>query len=662
MSRALISTLLGLSACTWVSKQDVDERVPQMDDDQDGYAAQEDCDDANGAVYPGAPETWYDGVDADCVGDDDFDQDKDGAGQETDCDDTNPNAVPGGTETWHDGVDGDCGGEDDYDEDGDGYVATADVGKTTASVEGSGALPGGDCDDALDLVNPGAEDTPYDGEDTDCGGEDDYDQDGDGYVPSIYETLLTEYVDGSGELPGGDCDDADLSIYPGAADAWYDGIDSDCAENDDYDQDGDLQASLDEGAGLDCDDLDATVYDGATEVLGDGVDRDCDGGEGSFTFDDLNVSSTLTINTPIDARLAANTTDLYLSFAVQEITFSDLGVESTYYSSAIAFRYDLASLHAEPEPEVLPWVATTTRTAATATGGHDILLTDYGLIGAIGLTNSGSSRTFRLGGYDVGLADIFGQSYSVADISDPLTDVSLARDGEGNVHFVGCSDDGTLMYLWMEMADCDEEGTLNCWGPTNQSQVLELPAWTCGVEFDTDPSEGRIHLGQDDGYAIARFSIEDPGKYTYDDDAEVTEDDFTDAWLPSSLQILHDPDGAMYRVFYDEASQRVLALDPDGVEIEIDDTATESTPVRAAFDPDDGRLFVAYLVGGDARLTYGTLEDGVFEGATTSLPTDFAPDQVELWVGDATGSGQTDLVVALGSANSLALGFALVAD
>ena len=33
----------------------------------------------------------------------------------------------------------------------------------------------------------------------------------------------------------------DPTVYPGAADTWYDGIDSDCAGNGDFDQDGDGQ-------------------------------------------------------------------------------------------------------------------------------------------------------------------------------------------------------------------------------------------------------------------------------------------------------------------------------------------------------------------------------------------------------------------------------------
>jgi len=50
-------------------------------------------------VHPGAKETWYDGVDSDCAGDDDFDQDGDGWQVDEDCDDTDPDAWPG-AEGW----------------------------------------------------------------------------------------------------------------------------------------------------------------------------------------------------------------------------------------------------------------------------------------------------------------------------------------------------------------------------------------------------------------------------------------------------------------------------------------------------------------------------------------------------------------------------------
>ena len=136
--------------------------------------------------------------------------------------------------------------------------------------DGDGYAPGADCDDTDPSVNPGATDTPYDGEDTDCSGGSDYDADGDGHDSA------TESPDGSGD----DCDDSDPAINPSAIETWYDGIDEDCSEGSDYDQDGDGHDSATEspdGSGDDCDDDNPDVYPGRLEDEGNGIDDDCDG-------------------------------------------------------------------------------------------------------------------------------------------------------------------------------------------------------------------------------------------------------------------------------------------------------------------------------------------------------------------------------------------------
>jgi hypothetical protein len=53
--------------------------------------------------------------------------------------------------------------------------------------------------------------------------------------------------DGDGVVPPEDCDDGDAGVFPGAPDPFYDGVDSDCGGNDDYDQDGDGHASDEHG-------------------------------------------------------------------------------------------------------------------------------------------------------------------------------------------------------------------------------------------------------------------------------------------------------------------------------------------------------------------------------------------------------------------------------
>ena len=82
--------------------------------------------------------------------------------------------------------------------------------------------------------------------------------------------------DGDGFVYGRDCNDDDASIFPGADDRWYDGIDTNCDLFDDYDQDGDGFAAASFG-GADCDDTNARIFPGAQETEGDLFDADCDG-------------------------------------------------------------------------------------------------------------------------------------------------------------------------------------------------------------------------------------------------------------------------------------------------------------------------------------------------------------------------------------------------
>jgi len=172
------------------------------------------------------------------------DADEDGwTVEDGDCDDANADIHPDAEDTWYDGVDSDCAFDSDYDADGDGHDSS-DYGE------------GGDCDDANADVNPDAEDTWYDGEDTDCGGNSDFDMDGDGHDSEDHD--------------GDDCDDTDPAFSPSVDEIWYDGIDQDCDGGDDDDADAD-GFPVDE----DCDDAAADVYPAAPETWYDGIDQDC---------------------------------------------------------------------------------------------------------------------------------------------------------------------------------------------------------------------------------------------------------------------------------------------------------------------------------------------------------------------------------------------------
>jgi hypothetical protein len=291
--------------------------VSNNDRDGDGYddvaSGGDDCDDTDATVNPGAEETWYDGIDQDCDGADDYDQDGDGfvpdeySGDSPlpggDCNDTDAAINPDAEEIWYDGIDQNCDGADDYDQDGDGFVPD--------EYSGDSPLPGGDCNDTDAAINPDAEDVYYDGVDSNCDGASDYDADEDGFdsdafggddcddsdaqvnpdATEIYYDGIDQNCDGASDFDadedgydsdnyeGDDCNDSDFDVNPGAEDVLVDGIDQDCDGQDGPDQDGDGFSDSDAG-GNDCNDSDSSIYPGAEEIDDDGIDQDCDGVDG----------------------------------------------------------------------------------------------------------------------------------------------------------------------------------------------------------------------------------------------------------------------------------------------------------------------------------------------------------------------------------------------
>ena len=226
-----------------------------VDDDCDGAV-----DDADADLDLSSAPTWYADGDGDTFGDPDSGTTACAApdgyvADWTDCNDTDPNVNPGVAERCND-VDDDCDGATD-DADPDLDLATA----TTWYADGDGdtfgdpdtvvqrcVQPDGyvadrsDCDDTAGDVHPGAVEICNDVDDDCDGAADDADPDLD------LTTATTWYADGDGDTFG----DPDEGM-------------SACAAPDGYVADR-----------TDCDDTDPGVNPGAVEVCND-MDDDCDG-------------------------------------------------------------------------------------------------------------------------------------------------------------------------------------------------------------------------------------------------------------------------------------------------------------------------------------------------------------------------------------------------
>jgi hypothetical protein len=190
------------------------------------------------------------------------DLDGDGFVHGRDCVDTDATINESRSDKFYDGVDSNCDEQSDFDQDGDGFDAS---------------LFGGlDCDDTNLDIHPDSVEAAGDKVDSDCDGFANPDADGDGWPVEL------------------DCDDQNADVAPDAEDTWYDGIDQDCSGNNDFDLDGDGYESAEFG-GTDCDDTDPHRHPNYPDFAGDGIDQDCDGVDAE---DDVAAEDEVTVLEP----------------------------------------------------------------------------------------------------------------------------------------------------------------------------------------------------------------------------------------------------------------------------------------------------------------------------------------------------------------------------
>ena len=256
------------------------------DDDLDGFCVEDDCDDGDPSVWPGAPETCGDGVDQDCSGAD--------LPCPSLCDPSTE--VEFGTSCYYlDGSRGLCDpGFILAPQSVLQFIAADFIGKTykhTVSnncciVHANQSAEGQDWGMTTQCNSAG----PFTAGNPELGGAGctDVQNDEVGQLTFCMTGVLTD-SDGDGDPDSTDCDDADPTVYTGAPEAC-DFVDSDCDGSlvDTFpDWDGDLEPDCtdtdDDNDGIidstDCDDFNPSIYNGAPEVCGDGVDQDCDGSD-----------------------------------------------------------------------------------------------------------------------------------------------------------------------------------------------------------------------------------------------------------------------------------------------------------------------------------------------------------------------------------------------
>ena len=677
---ALLST-----GCTWISYEELETAKQGSDNDGDGFIFTDDCNDSDPNINPAAVEEWYNGIDQNCDGLNDYDADGDGyvapgyegaltdnnpdtvINQGGDCNDEDSAVFPDAIEVWYDGVDQDCGGENDYDADMDGFEVDNDIHDGDDCNDDINDLNGDGIADGF-AINPGATEIWYDGTDQDCGGESDFDIDGDGYVPDGYEGELTDGDPESAIDLGGDCDDNDLTIFPDAVEVWYDGIDQDCGEENDFDADMDGYAPTDlvlpeglteDDIGLplsDCNDSDPNSYLGNIEVLSDTVsDRDCDGSADTFLIaesENIQFTNTDGPSLPSALRLATNNSTAFVSFIAENLELNALqgGTTATYYKVGLAIEFDIVNLYEGPT-DIFRWQGFTalgSQFIYELNQGHSIAVTDDYFMGALGLQlidSNGSiptNRALRIGAQNLNTST-FGNCLCYANEADvqPFEDVDLMIDSNNRLHAIGCesySTSGFLQYLVADPVACTD----NTQSHEYDTVVSDIYTSQCRLQ-EFDSTTGIIYTETDNIITPQYFdSVNTPLSLTPQapvlDDTQLGGNDLG-AWQISD----RTSDSDLF--FHDNTT---IYMNDNGVPVTIlDNVAPDSFSVQYTVSD---QLLISYVnTNGDAVVAYGDIATGL---DSYTLNVGFAVNEIVAY------SDDDQLLVAVLGTDKIAYGTA----
>ncbi|MAA78790.1 MAG: hypothetical protein CL916_05980 [Deltaproteobacteria bacterium] len=364
------------------------------DADCDGVLREEDCDDSNETLLAVANDRDCDGVltAEDC---DDTnsgstiiaeDADCDGFVTELDCNDMDETINPLAIDVWYDGIDSDCAGDNDYDQDGDGDAREGDEYCTVV-----GYLNDSDCAGAGGTWSVG-----YDCHDTNANRRSLIDEsnptacykdvDGDGYGDE--ELTLNQIA--FGLSAGTDCDDSSITTFPGAGFNEASPIDEYCLD----DADGDGYAAPVDG---ECFDftfsseailtssplsswpgvrkinvlVDESLYESTSS---DGSICVEEGLSFSFRYIHSNIVAATNHEATIEWTRGSSSTTCFLCFTAYAVNIFSTPSGMAYYTTQTMFENGIAMNSTFSQSTIM--VSSTTMYTGTAAGHDDIFGTD----------------------------------------------------------------------------------------------------------------------------------------------------------------------------------------------------------------------------------------------------------------------------------------------